>query len=983
MIPTTRFARVKTATFLFAVALLLALGAAALPISPRIAKAQIDLSASASAQKPNNVQVGSSYHNDVSPPLHDLARDWSRLNKGKETKARSANQIPSTPLQDASQSQSSSGLLGLLIPETMPPPLLSFDGLAFPALCSCLPPDASGEVGATQYVQVVAETYQVFDKATGATLLGPTSIESIWNGFGGACETGGTGDPIILYDQLADRWVISQSGGAGVITDQCIAISTSSNATGTWNRYGFHLGSNFFAYPRLSVWPDGYYLSVNVSNASGTTYLGPQPFAFERSKMLAGMPATFVTTGITIGPAEASYLPADFDGSTLPPSGAPIPYLEFPAHGTYRLFQFHADFTTPANSTFMLAGTRPVAAFTQLCPGTRNCIPQLGTTTMLDGEGNRLMSRLAYRNLGTQATPNDALVGNFSVESSGVAGVRWFELTNVTSGELQVVQESTYQPDTTWRWLGSAAMDRAGNLAIGFSASSAEIFPQIRYAGRLATDPPNTLAQGEAHLFDGTGSQTSASDWGPYSDLTIDPVDDCTFWYTNEYYATTGTAWRTRIGNFKFAQCLGSPSPTPTPASPTPTGTPPPELGIFKADSPDPVEVGQELTYTLTVTNHSGFPAFPNIRDVLPASVDFVSVTPSQGTCTGTSTIECDPGGLQAFGSATITVVVRPTKVGQLKNTAVVLNPDPNPENNSSTAVTTVNEASAPTPTPTPTLTPTSTPTPSSTPAAQPLNLSTRMRVLTDDDVGIGGFIITGTDPKLVFVRGIGPSLGGFGVPDPLADPILELHGPPGFVTIINDNWLPPPPPMPPPCDSSGLPPTNDLEPGICVSLDPGAYTAILRGNNNGTGVALLEVYDLDSSAASKLGNLSTRAFVGTGTEIMIAGFILGGNSGTDNVIVRGIGPSLGQFGVPNALADPTLELRDGNGMLIRMNNNWQDDQTQAALINAAGLALTNNLESGIAATLPPGTYTALLAGLNNGTGAGLVEVYDLGAPPP
>jgi hypothetical protein len=215
-------------------------------------------------------------------------------------------------------------------------------------------------------------------------------------------------------------------------------------------------------------------------------------------------------------------------------------------------------------------------------------------------------------------------------------------------------------------------------------------------------------------------------------------------------------------------------------------------------------------------------------------------------------------------------------------------------------------------------------------------------------------------------------------VPDKLADPVLELHGPPGFVTIINDNWMEPPLPQYG-CDiASGIPPTNPLEPCIEVTLDTGAYTAILYGRNNTSGVALVEVYDLNQAAVSKLANISTRAFVSTGSNIVIAGFILGSGSGNDNVILRGIGPSLP---VPSVLANPTLELRDSNGTLIRSDDNWQDDPAQAALITAAGLAPTNSLESGIAATLPPGPYTALLAGLNNGTGVGLIEVYDRGSP--
>jgi hypothetical protein len=254
------------------------------------------------------------------------------------------------------------------------------------------------------------------------------------------------------------------------------------------------------------------------------------------------------------------------------------------------------------------------------------------------------------------------------------------------------------------------------------------------------------------------------------------------------------------------------------------------------------------------------------------------------------------------------------------------------------------------------------------------------MRVQTGDNVGIGGFIITGTAPKHVLLRAIGPSLTQFGVPNVLADPVLELHGPGAFVTITNDNWRDDPV-QEAQILATGIPPTNDLESAIDATLNPGAYTAIVRGKNNTSGVALVEVYDLSQAVLAKLANISTRAFVSTGDDIVIAGFILGNHTGNDRIVVRGIGPSLTAAGVANALANPTLELHDGNGVLLASNNDWQDNPAQAAELTAAGLAPTNNLESGIAATLPPGLYTALLAGLNNGAGIGLVEVYDRGAP--
>jgi hypothetical protein len=261
---------------------------------------------------------------------------------------------------------------------------------------------------------------------------------------------------------------------------------------------------------------------------------------------------------------------------------------------------------------------------------------------------------------------------------------------------------------------------------------------------------------------------------------------------------------------------------------------------------------------------------------------------------------------------------------------------------------------------------------------AQAINLSTRMRVQTGDNAGIGGFIITGSVTKHVLIRAIGPSLTDSGVPDALADPVLELHGPGTFVTTTNNNWRDDPV-QEALIKATGIPPSNDLESAIEARLAPGAYTAIVTGNGDTSGVGLVEVYDLNPGVFSRLANLSTRAFVATAGNIVIAGFVLGGNSSDGRVVLRGIGPSLTTLGVPDALADPTLELRDSNGSLLVENNDWEDDPAQAAELIAAGLAPTNQLESGIAATLPPGRYTALMAGLNNGTGVGLVEVYDLG----
>lgn len=252
------------------------------------------------------------------------------------------------------------------------------------------------------------------------------------------------------------------------------------------------------------------------------------------------------------------------------------------------------------------------------------------------------------------------------------------------------------------------------------------------------------------------------------------------------------------------------------------------------------------------------------------------------------------------------------------------------------------------------------------------LNISTRLRVLVEDNALIGGFIVTGTDPKRVIIRAIGPSLTSVGVPGALVDPVLELHDQTGALITSNDNWR----------DTQEaeilatmIPPSNDLESAIVMTLAPAAYTAVLRGKNNGTGIGLVEVYDLASGTDSKLANISTRGFVDTDDNVMIGGFIVGaGGGGSANVIVRGIGPSLANFGVPGTLTDPTLELHDGNGTIIGFDDNWRDVQQEE--IQASGVPPSDDRESAIAATLRPGAYTAIVSGSGNTTGVGLVEVY-------
>jgi len=568
-------------------------GASVVPASASSARSGSDAAAgtTASTSRPGlsagKVEVGHSSSNDVSPRLSTIAP--LVVTPGPNRQAVASPQIG----HDRTARHDSVVQTNLSAPK-MPSTGLNFDGIGFPGVnCNCAPPDTNGEVGATQYVQIVNEGLQVFNKTTGASVLGPLDIQSLWSGFGGVCQSNGEGDPVVLYDQLANRWVVTQFAGTAQPTHECVAVSTSSDATGSYNRYDFDLGTqfgnNFYDYPKLGVWPDAYYMSINVFNAGGTAFLGPQPFALNRAAMLAGSPATIVSTG-KLTEIDDQLMPADIDGLNQPATGAPNPFTEIGTNPTWKLWRFHADFGTPSNSTFTQAGTLTPSPFTAICGG---CVPQAGTSDTLDTLGDRSMFRSAYRRF---ADGHEALVGNMSVDSGGIGGIRWYEINNATTGTPGFVQQSTYQPDSTWRWMGSAAMDALGDLAVGFSASSSAINPQIRYAGRLATDAPNTLAQGESTLFAGTGSQTDTlGRWGDYSDLTVDPTDDCTFWYTNEYYSTTSSFnWRTRIGSFKFPNCTSGPHGTLT-GKVTDSSTSNPIVGA-KVDT----------TFGTTVTDSSG-----------------------------------------------------------------------------------------------------------------------------------------------------------------------------------------------------------------------------------------------------------------------------------------------------------------------------------------------------------------------------------------
>jgi hypothetical protein len=391
--------------------------------------------------------------------------------------------------------------------------------------------------------------------------------------------------------------------------------------------------------------------------------------------------------------------------------------------------------------------------------------------------------------------------------------------------------------------------------------------------------------------------------------------------------------------------------------------------------APNPSSNGQSVTFTATVSATPAGSPIPEGMVTFQEGETVLAQVPVGGTGTASFSISTLSPGDHNITASYYSDTVHASSSGNRTQT-VIDGPTPTP----SPATPSPTPTSSPTPgvTPTPTVSPTPGATPTPIPFGHSVNLSTRMRVEPGDSAGIGGFILNGTGSKNVLIRAIGPSLAGSGVTDALADPILELHGTNGFMTITNDNWRDDPAQQAL-IEGTGIAPSNDLESAIYATLPAGPYTAVVRGTNNSSGVALVEVYDLDPANAPILADISTRALVNTGNDVVIAGFILGGDSNNDLLVIRGIGPSLSSTGVTNPLANPMLELRDSNGDVLLANDDWQSDPAQAEQIEGAGLALSDPSESGIAITLSQGTYTALLSGVNAGSGVGLIEVYNIG----
>jgi hypothetical protein len=552
---------------------------------------------------------------------------------------------------------------------------VNFDGVT--NIDGVYPPDTNGDVGPNHYVQMVNLHMQIFNKS-GTSLLGPIPANQIWSGFGGSCQTSNDGDPVVLYDPIADRWILSQFTATNPY-GECVAVSTTSDPTGSYYRYFFQFSTSiFYDYPKLGVWPDGYYLSANRFN--GNTFSGASAIALERDKMLTGQTARFVQFNTTS--AYGTLLPSDLNGSNVP-TGEPNFFAEIGSTALH-LWKFHIDWTTTSNSTFTGPTSLTVATYNVLCSTTRSCVPQPSTSVKLDGLGDRLMHSLAYRKF----SDHESLVvsHNVNAASGGTqAGVRWYEIRD-PNGTATLYQQGTYAPDTTNRWLGSLAMDKDGNIGLGYSASSTSVYPGIRYTGRLATDTLGQMTQGETTMIAGSGSQTGTGyRWGDYAMMAVDPSDDCTFWFTTEYMPSTGTApWKTRIGSFKFPTCTsgGTPTFTPTPTNtptrtntptvtntptpsntptntPTRTNTPTPTVTPTASNTPTPTYTstpfGSVLQNGVAVTNLSGsLNSQTNFTMNVPAGATNLAFTITGGTgdadlyvrfgaAPTTSTYDCRP----------------------------------------------------------------------------------------------------------------------------------------------------------------------------------------------------------------------------------------------------------------------------------------------------------------------------------------------------
>jgi uncharacterized repeat protein (TIGR01451 family) len=556
----------------------------------------------------------------------------------------------SRPLRDiVRDTVAAQGPIAGPLPAPLPPIFVSANGLTvvqnFPGIAtpsgttSQWASDATGAPGPDHYMQAVNFSAAIFDKE-GNLVLGPFPTVDFWDGFPAPC--GGTwSDVIVLYDQDAGRWFVSrfarQNSTSPLNWYQCFAISTTSDPTDSYNRYAFLIDTDEFNdYPKFGMWPDGYYMTADRDKI----FPGKGVFVatFERNAMLDGDPAGGVVFTLDNGGRRAGMLPADWDGHIPPPAGSPNYLIRTLDTDTgwptdeLEVWALKADW---ANSVFslMLRDTLPTGAFNSaICGLAQNCIPQPDPTTGLDPlAGGRPMFRLAYRNFGD----HEAMVFNQTVDAGDVpdhGAPRWYELRKSGNNPWSIYQQSVYAPDADHRWIGSVAMDQAGNMAMGYSTSGTSTFPSVRVADRLAGDPLNTMTE-EVEIQAGSGSQTGFIFWGDYSQMDLDSADDCTFWYTGTYQPVTSPnqSWATRVAAFRFPGCEA-------------------DLAVAKTRAPSgEIEAGTDVTYTITVTNDGPvWAGNVTVQDPVPTETTLVSLEAPAGW-------DCDAPPVEGSGMVTCT----------------------------------------------------------------------------------------------------------------------------------------------------------------------------------------------------------------------------------------------------------------------------------------------------------------------------------------
>jgi hypothetical protein len=537
---------------------------------------------------------------DKSPALASMAKSAARLSAAPAD-AEPVDVRPDRGREVVDQGYSADGALQASSPArlaattaaSIPAPNLTFEGLSNLDNFNIFgfrvnPPDPVGDVGPRHYVEMVNLAYAVYDKQ-GNLLAGPVDTGTLWADFPIEDCTDPSGDPIVIYDQLVGRWILSQFTTRGPLYYNCVAISKTGDPTGVYYRYAFSAGEFFPDYPKYGVWTNSYLLTSR--DFGPTVEYGISVYALEKNKMLGGQPDAravqfFLDEAvIPLNLIGDGLLPADIDGTRRPQDHVPAPIIgtqdaESGYGGTFdalNIWDLSVKWNATPEASLTLAAQLPVAPFDSIfpCGPSRGCIPQPGITNPdqyvdILSYRQRPTWRLAYRNFGDYET----MVTNQSVEAlPGLAGVRWYEIRR-TGGAYSLFQQGTFTlNDSVHRWMGSAAMDKKGNIALGYSVSNAtDVYPGIRYTARMAGDPLGQMTLGEGVIINGTGVQTTTnSRWGDYTSLNVDPVDDCTFWYVNEYYEVSGVPlplpppplpfpgttapWQTRIASFTLPGC--------------------------------------------------------------------------------------------------------------------------------------------------------------------------------------------------------------------------------------------------------------------------------------------------------------------------------------------------------------------------------------------------------------------------------------------